>query len=288
MARRLLHVLSAAGLLAGLVGFPAAVASAGPSTTTAAAAPNATPACTRESNPFTQAAPAVSPDARYGVSDDYNWAGYVVHPASGDSFRQAYLKWTEPTASASSDSRLVGIWPGIGSGKDGNHLLIQAGTGIATGPGSVSHAFWYEWVGGSKTINPRYLTLPVTGGNQVSVTVTYYPPHQGFSALVDFNFHNITKGKSCYVEVTPPGLAGGQAETITERVTSGVVTFAKFTGSSRFRLNSATAASHCVGNWSNTRIDATKAGGDASSSNPVVLTERFNQSSGCSAHWYRP
>ncbi|WP_322786037.1 G1 family glutamic endopeptidase [Nakamurella lactea] len=152
----------------------------------------------------------VTPNAIEATSD--NWDGYVM--AVGGTPNDAEMNWTEPTLLASADGLPtdVSIWPGLGSGSDANHPLIQAGTHGQIGDNSPG-ATQKDWLW--TEIYPQEDEIPVMdiqvyGGSQVFVAATYDPD--------EHNAHFVLCADGVCITLTRPAVSpDSQAEWIVER-----------------------------------------------------------------------
>lgn len=182
------------------------------------------------SNGPTPTPPVIKPATQDNSSPTNNtkWAGYEATnpnpPSSGTPFDGAYLEWTVPTITGDSNAADSAIWPGLGSGADGLHSLVQAGTdqqwscfdavACAAGIYGASYYFWWEVYpeNGSQTIS-----LAVHGGDDVGVFVGY----DYTDGVATFGFTNYTTNQSSQIQQTLPGYdgTGQQVEWIAERPT---------------------------------------------------------------------
>ncbi len=115
-----------------------------------------------------------------------NWAGYVAHSKSGQSFSRVSGSWTQPSVSSGSGDGYSAFWVGIGGASNQSQALEQIGTSAETSNGQVSYYAWYELVPAAQ----QRLNLAVSPGDHISASVAV----NGSNVTVSLS--NQTTGKS--------------------------------------------------------------------------------------------
>lgn len=219
------------------------------------------------------------------VTQRLTWTGYVTHPSASRAFQYSWMRWyvPYPGADTSGVHRTVAVWPGIGSGGDRDHALVQAGTVTDTGrtvPNGVATWFWFE-------VAPQYaltkITLPAHRGDDVGVDVEAIAGGSRTSPEVAgvFTFHNYTTGGSCQLTSSyVSGAPGVEGEAIAERVTLGktATPLAKYRTFGVTQTNmrlSGGSTSQCIAYWNETRVDMYDSSGE-------IAYSRFETPDGCS------
>lgn len=150
-----------------------------------------------------------------------NWSGYNIgadYPqvAAGTTFTSVSGQWTVPSATqhTAGQAENSATWVGIGGGcvTDNcavtDNTLIQAGTEQdVSASGQASYDAWWEIIPEPETM----VSLPVTAGNAVQVTISETTIPGQWSILID----NLTTGQK-FTTTTPYSSSEGSVEWIEE------------------------------------------------------------------------
>jgi hypothetical protein len=148
---------------------------------------------------------AARPDDEGQTELSANWSGYQ---SDGSTYTGASMDWTVPPADPTVSNGAVSIWPGVGTGNDTSDELVQAGTQIASDGAMTA---WTEVF--PKEAEQPISGFPVSGGDQMSVHVTWDPATQTAAFLVI----DYTTGNASMSSEQVNGSSGSTAEWIAER-----------------------------------------------------------------------